>query len=88
MGQMEQLLPHKLSLEDRKKLVATGVTEVVGVDEGLIVLQTSLGRLVIQGRQLKLKNLSAEGQVAVDGEISALTYEQVRQGGAWRRLFG
>ena len=54
----------------------------------MIVLQTGLGRLVIQGQNLKLKNLSPEGQATVDGNVCALTYEQVRQGGALRRLFG
>lgn len=88
MGQVEQVLPHKLIVDERKKLTATGVTEVIGVDEGVIVLQTGLGRLVIQGQNLKLKNLSPEGQATVDGNVCALTYEQVRQGGALRRLFG
>lgn len=88
MGQVELVLPHKLILDERKKLTATGVAEVIGVDEGLIVLQTGLGRLVIQGQNLKLKNLSPEGQATVDGTIYAVTYEQARQGGALRRLFG
>ena len=52
-----------------------------------MVLQTSLGLLVVQGQQLQLKNLSLEGgQVAVEGSISALSYEEPRQSG-WRRLF-
>ena len=88
MGQMEQVLPHKLILDDRKKLTATGVSEVIGVDEGIIVLQTGQGRLVIQGQNLKLKNLSQEGQATVEGTVWSVSYEQVRQGGALRRLFG
>ena len=88
MGQVELVLPHKLILDERKKLTATGVTEVVGVDDGVVVLQTGLGRLVIQGQNLKLKNLSQEGQATLDGNVCAITYEPVRQGGALRRLFG
>ena len=55
-----------------------------------MILQTSLGTLIVQGRELQLKTLSLEGgQVAVDGNISALTYEEPRQSGGWRRrLFG
>ena len=65
----------------------TGVTEVVSFDETCVVLQTSLGLLIVQGQQLSLKNLSLDGgQVAVDGTISALSYEEPRQSG-WRRLF-
>ena len=80
-------LPHKLQLNERKSLTMTGVTEVASFDETAVVLQTSLGLLIVQGQQLSLKNLSLEGgQVAVEGDINALSYEEPRQGG-WRRLF-
>ena len=83
----EEHLPHKLQMNERRNLTMTGVTEVVSFDESTVVLQTSLGLLVVQGQQLQLKNLSLEGgQVAVEGAISALSYEEPRQGG-WRRLF-
>ena len=83
----EEHLPHKLQLNERKKLAMTGVTEVVSFDETAVVLQTSLGLLIVQGQQLQLKNLSLEGgQVAVEGDINDLSYEEPRQGG-WRRFF-
>ena len=85
----EQILPHKLSLDQRKNLTMTGVTEVVSFDENTVVLKTGLGMLVVQGRQLQLKTLTLEGgNVAVEGEINALTYEQIRQGGWLGRLLG
>lgn len=83
----EAHLPHKLQLNERTSLTMTGVAEVVSFDENTVVLQTSLGLLVIQGQQLQLKNLTLEGgQVAVEGSIRALSYEEPRQNG-WRRLF-
>ena len=83
----EEHLPHKLQMNERKSLTMTGVTEVVSFDESAVVLHTSLGLLIVQGQQLQLKNLSLDGgQVAVEGNISALSYEEPRQGG-WRRLF-
>ena len=83
----EAHLPHKLQLNERTSLTMTGVAEVVSFDEKTVVLQTSLGLLVIQGQQLQLKNLTLEGgQVAVEGSIRALSYEEPRQTG-WRRLF-
>ena len=82
-------LPHKLCLNERKELTMTGVTEVVSFDDSTVVLHTGLGTLVIQGQDLQLKTLSLEGgQVAVDGSISALTYEEPRQSFSWRRLLG
>lgn len=84
----ETQLPHKLSLNERRELTMTGVTEVVSFEENAVVLRTALGTLIVQGTGLQLKTLSLEGgQVAVDGSISALIYEEPRLGG-WRRLFG
>lgn len=84
----ETQLPHKLSLNERRELTMTGVTEVVSFEDSAVVLRTGLGMLIVQGRELQLKTLSLEGgQVAVDGAISALIYEEPRSGG-WRRLFG
>lgn len=83
-------LPHKLTLSERKNLTMTGVTEVVSFDDSTVILHTSLGTLVVQGAELQLKNLSLDGgQVAVDGNISALLYEENRpSGGLFGRLFG
>ena len=84
----ETQMPHKLSLDERSRLTMTGVTEVVSFEETSIVLHTVLGTLIVQGSDLKLKTLSLEGgQVAVDGSICALVYEESRLSG-WRRLFG
>lgn len=85
---VEDQFPHKLTLNERKSLTMTGVTEVVSFDETAVMLKTSLGLLTVQGQELKLKTLSLEGgQVAVDGHIFALTYEEPREGGLWQRLW-
>ena len=84
----EESFPHKLTLNERKNLTMTGVTEVVSFEESAVVLKTSLGLLTVQGQELKLKTLSLEGgQVAVDGHISALVSEEPREGGLWQRLW-
>ncbi len=84
---MQEQMGHKLVLWERKKLSMGGVSEVVSFDPNTVVLQTSLGTLVIQGKDLQLKQLSQEGgQVAVEGDIGSLVYEEPRQGG-WRGLF-
>lgn len=82
----ENQLPHKLCLNERRELTMTGVTEVVSFEENCVVLRTCMGTLVVQGSQLQLKTLSLEGgQVAVDGKVSALIYEEPRQAGGWLR---
>ena len=88
MGENQMHLPHRLTLNERRQLSMTGVSEVVSFDENAVVLRTELGTLVIQGKELQLKTLSIDGgQVAVDGHISALYYEEPRPaGGFWSRL--
>jgi len=89
MADERTLLPHKLTLNERRQLTMTGVSEVVSFDESAVILRTDLGTLRIHGKDLQLKNLSLEGgQVAVDGTVSALIYEEPRQSGWARRLFG
>ncbi len=83
-------MPHSMTLKDRKILTMTGVTEVVSFDDTAVVLRTGLGDLLVQGNGLQLKTLTLEGgQVAVEGNVSALIYEEKRQsGGLLRRLMG
>ena len=79
-------LPHKLTLDERSKRPVAGVAEVESFDDTAVVLRTNLGTLEVQGQQLKLKSLSPEvGQVTVDGQISALYYEEPSQK---RRFWG
>ena len=80
-------LPHKLTLNERKNLTMTGVTEVVSFDEDTVVLRTGLGTLVVHGKELQLKTLSLDGgQVAIRGKISSLAYEEPRASGFFRRM--
>ncbi len=90
MGTDATPMGHNVTMKDRKMLTLTGVTEVVSFDDSAVVLTTGMGTLVIQGQQLQLKNLTLEGgQVAVEGSIDGLHYEQLRQQGGWlRRLMG
>lgn len=89
MAQEHLQLPHKLTLNERKNLTMTGVTEVVSFDDTAVVLRTGLGTLEVHGNNLQLKTLSLDGgQVAVDGEVGALIYEENKpSGGMWRRMF-
>ena len=82
-------LPHKLSHSDRNKLTISGVSEVLSFDELAVTMRTTLGILTVHGRNLQLKKLSEEGgQVAVEGSVSALIYEENAPERGWlRKLF-
>ena len=86
----QEQMPHRLTLNERRQLSLTGVTEVVSFDETTVVLKTALGTLTVQGSDLQLKTLSLDGgQVAVDGSVSALVYEEPREHrNLLGRLFG
>ena len=90
MAEERMQLPHKLTLNERKALTMTGVTEVVSFDESYVVLKTALGTLTVQGAGLQLKQLTPDGgQVAVEGTVTSLHYEEPRQTAGWaKRLFG
>lgn len=63
------------TLEDRKRLVITGVIEVVRFNEEQINLNTSLGALIIRGENLKMNKLDVQnGDVVVTGLVSSLIY--------------
>ena len=81
---------HCLSMESREKLSVSGVDDVSGFDENLIVLTTGQGDLTIRGRGLHIDRIDLDaGQLEVRGHIQELSYDEpARSGSLWSRLFG
>lgn len=88
MERNDAQLPQKLTLDDRSRLGVSGVQDIESFDENTVVLHTCRGTLIVRGRELHLKQLSVDGgQVAVDGQVDALIFEEARkEGGFWARL--
>lgn len=64
-----------ITLENRKKLVLTGVQEVMSFDDEKILLNTNLGSLVIRGEELKMNKLDVKnGDVIIVGHIASIVY--------------
>ena len=64
-----------LTLDSRKKLILTGVIEVLSFDDEKILLNTCLGMLTIRGQDLKMNKLDVQnGEVIICGEISSMIY--------------
>ena len=82
---------HHIILEERERLSVSGVEEVESFDENTIVMSTTRGTLVIRGENLHIEKLSLDGgDLKVEGDIDALTYEdggRDRSGGLLARLF-
>jgi sporulation protein YabP len=81
-------VPHRVTLEGRSKLSVSGVKDVESFDESMIVLVTSRGILQVCGENLHLQLLNLEGgQVAVEGMVDSMVYEEERSGGLLSRLW-
>ena len=79
--------PHRVVLDQRRRLTISGVEE--SFDESSVVMRTNQGALLIHGSSLHIEKLSLDGgEVLVQGEVDALTYEEeLSQGGFFSRLF-
>lgn len=82
-------LPHHVILEERTRLIVTGVARVLRCDDVGAALETAKGRLLLSGKGLSVSELSLEsGEVRISGTIDQLEYQENRQsgGGLLQRL--
>ena len=64
-----------ISLENRRKMLLSGVNEVLSFNDEKIILNTVLGKLNIKGQNLKMNKLDVKnGDVIVDGYITSLIH--------------
>ncbi len=81
---------HNLILENRNKLVLSGVTEVESFEEEAVQLKTTKGQLTIRGEGLKIENfISNVGDLTLHGNVYALVYinDSEKKSGFLSRLF-
>lgn len=75
MAEKNNSLSHILSLDNRRSLNLTGVCDVQGFDDETVNIVTSLGVLIVKGKNLHISKLSLEtSEVSVDGEICSMHY--------------
>lgn len=68
---------HTVHIDNRKRAVLTGVTDVDSFDESAVAFSTEDGFGTIVGRNLHISHLSLEdGQMKVEGEIVGLEYAE------------
>ncbi len=81
--------PHNITIDERKNLSITGVTDIGGYDEQTVVAVTSQGELTVKGEGLHIIRMSVDmGELVVEGIINSLQYSELRQqsGGFFSRL--
>ena len=66
---------HSLILGNRKRAEICGISSVGSFDESQVVLETSLGVLTIDGRELHIVRLDLDrGEVVIEGVICGAVY--------------
>lgn len=83
-------LGHKIIMEDRKSLFIGGVENVESFSDSQILLDTTLGRLLVKGENLHIKKLDvAGGDFSLTGKVNALEYQKKsgKKGGFIENLF-
>ena len=81
---------HQALLENRERLLLSGVTGIDSYDDRAVILYTVLGTLTVLGRGLHLEGYSTDsGEATVTGDIQALRYgdrDRTAPDGLLRRL--
>lgn len=69
---------HSLVMENRKRLVISGVREVEGFTETEVRLYTDMGQITVKGRNLKVNQVSTEtGELIMNGDmINSVVYSE------------
>lgn len=68
-------MAHKVILTGRNQGIVTGVNEVIEFDNNVIDLDTSMGRLVIKGKDMKVKGINLEkGEAEIEGSVDSFIY--------------
>lgn len=87
--QKQPNINHSITLENRSKLIISGVLDVIGFDDETVLMETELGQLTVKGQNLKVLSFTVEvGTISVEGTVSALVYTGTTKKGALKRLFG
>lgn len=83
-------MPHSISLTEREKMSISGVLDVSGFDDSIVILSTSQGELTVRGEGLHIDRIDLEtGQLEVQGRVQELRYdESAPNRSVWTRLFG
>lgn len=91
-GEPIQRSQHTLHIEQRGKVMVTGVQDVSSFLEDEIVLKIDSGEMVLTGNRLHIaKLLLEEGQLLIDGQIDGVNYlrqgKQEHKHGLLKKLF-
>lgn len=69
---------HKMQMINRKECFLTGIKDVISFDTEVILLETELGMLTINGKELHIKRLTLEKkETDIEGIIDSFIYSNL-----------
>lgn len=85
---MAETKTHSVTLENRKRMLLTGIVEVVSQIDKSVIAKTERNTVTISGSGLRVGKLNLEeGVLIVEGEIDGFKYGEISGGkGFFRRL--
>lgn len=82
---------HNVIMENREKVVITGIIDIHSFDDELVLTETEMGILTIKGKDLKMNKLNLDNtELVVEGQIGLLQYndlDSVKKGGMFNKIF-
>lgn len=89
----EKKTKHNVIINDRENIKINGVLDVISFDEEMVVAETEMGIMILKGINFHVNKLDLNnGDLAIDGEIHSLLYEEKNTygkpaGGIWGKIF-
>lgn len=82
-------MQHMVTIDNRKRIMLTGIFEVVSSQDKTVICKTSGKIVYISGKELRVSKLTLEdGTLIVDGEIDGLSYKDSSSGKSFlKRVF-
>ena len=89
--QSSKSLNHNVVMENREKVIITGIIDIHSFDDELVLTETEMGILTIKGKDLKMNKLNLDNtELVVEGQIGMLQYNDVdtlKKGGMFNKIF-
>ena len=65
-------------MNDRNKLVVTGVKQIKKLDSELAILDTTAGLLSVMGKNLVIDDFIDQNKIIISGTIDKLAYNMIK----------
>ena len=89
--QNSKISNHNVIMENREKVIITGIIDIHSFDDELVLTETEMGILTIKGKDLKMNKLNLDNtELVVEGQIGLLQYndlDSVKKGGMFNKIF-